>query len=75
MLRLDRGCISITSVHVECVVTKESVCTGTADCTRYSMSQPDTENAKDSLRGRYCSISDATKLINQPFDGDKRKLK
>jgi len=29
----------------------------------------------DPLQGRYCSISDAMKLINQPFDGDKRKLK
>jgi hypothetical protein len=29
----------------------------------------------DSLRGRYCSISDARKLINQPFDGNKRKFK
>jgi len=39
------------------------------------MSQPDTRNATDSLPGRYCSTSDALKLINQPFDGDKRKLK
>ena len=29
----------------------------------------------DSLQGRYCSISDAVKLINQQFYGDKRKLK
>lgn len=29
----------------------------------------------NSAQGRYCSISDAMKLINQPFDGDKRKLK
>ena len=29
----------------------------------------------DSLRSRYFSISDAMKFINQPFDGDKRKLK
>jgi hypothetical protein len=29
----------------------------------------------DSLGGKYCSISDAIKLIKQPFDGDKRKLK
>ena len=29
----------------------------------------------DPLQGRYCSISDAMKLINQPFDDDKRKLK
>ena len=29
----------------------------------------------DSAQGRYCRISDAMKLINQPFDGDKRKLK
>jgi hypothetical protein len=39
------------------------------------MSQPDSENTMDSVQGRYCSISDAMKLINQPFDGDKRKLK
>ena len=29
----------------------------------------------DSGRDRFCSISDAMKLINQPFDGDKKKLK
>jgi len=29
----------------------------------------------DRLQGRYCSISDAMKLINQPFVGEKRKLK
>ena len=29
----------------------------------------------DSLWGRYCSVLDAMKLINQLFDGDKRKLK
>jgi hypothetical protein len=39
------------------------------------MSQPDSGNAMDPLRGRYYSISYAMKLINQPFDGDKRKLK
>jgi hypothetical protein len=27
------------------------------------------------MEGAYCSISEAMKLINQPFDGDKRKLK
>jgi hypothetical protein len=27
------------------------------------------------MEGRYCSISEAMKLINQPFDGDKKKLK
>ena len=50
------------------------MCTGTADCTCYSMSQPDTGNVMESLRGRYCSISDAMKLINQPCEGDKLKL-
>ena len=39
------------------------------------MSQPDSGNAMDPLRSRYCIISDALKLINQPFDGDKQKLK
>jgi len=39
------------------------------------MSQPDSENTMDFLQGRYCSISDAMKLINQQFNGDKRKLK
>jgi hypothetical protein len=29
----------------------------------------------ESLGDRHCSISDAMKLISQPFDGDKRKLK
>jgi hypothetical protein len=38
------------------------------------MSQADS-GAMNSLQGRYCSISNAIKLINQPFDGDKRKLK
>jgi len=51
------------------------VCIGKADCNRDSMSQPDSGSAMDPLRDRYCSISDAMKLINQPFDGDKRKLK
>jgi hypothetical protein len=27
------------------------------------------------MEGGYCSISEAVKLINQPLDGDKRKLK
>jgi hypothetical protein len=27
------------------------------------------------MEGAYCSISEAMMLINQPFDGDKRKLK
>ena len=39
------------------------------------MSHSDSGSAMDSLRSRYFSISDAMKLINQPFDGDKRKLK
>jgi hypothetical protein len=39
------------------------------------MSQPDSGNAMDPLRSRYCSILDALKLINQHFDGDKWKLK
>ena len=51
------------------------MCTGKADCTRDNMGQPNTVNAINSLRGRYCGILDAIKLINQPFDGDKRKLK
>ena len=51
------------------------MCIGKADRDRDSMSQPDSGNAMDSLRSRYCSISDAMKLINQRFDGDKRKLK
>ena len=29
----------------------------------------------DPLQGRYCSISDVMKLLNQPFVGDMRKLK
>jgi hypothetical protein len=29
----------------------------------------------DSVQGRYCRISEAMQLINQPFDRDKRKLK
>jgi len=51
------------------------VCIRYSTCNRNSMSQPDSENAMDSAQGRYCRISDAMKLINQPFDGDKRKLK
>jgi hypothetical protein len=39
------------------------------------MSQPDSGNQTEIMEGRYCSISEAMKLINQPFDGDKRKLK
>jgi hypothetical protein len=39
------------------------------------MNQPDSGNAMNSSQGRYFSISDAMKLINQLFDGDKRKLK
>jgi hypothetical protein len=27
------------------------------------------------MEGGYCSISEAMKLISQPFDGDKKKLK
>ena len=50
------------------------MCRGNADRTGDSMSEPDTGNAMDFLLGRYYSISDAMKLINQPFDGDKRKL-
>jgi hypothetical protein len=39
------------------------------------MSQPDSANAMDPLRRRYCIMSDDMKLIYQPFDEDKRKLK
>ena len=39
------------------------------------MSQPDSGNAMNFSQGRYFSISDAMKLINQHFDVDKRKLK
>lgn len=46
-----------------------------ADCNRDSVSQPDSGNATEPLRGRYCNISDAMRLINQHIDGDKRKLK
>jgi hypothetical protein len=48
---------------------------GKIDCNCDSVSQPDTGNAMESLADRYCSISDAMKLISEPFDGDKRKLK
>ena len=51
------------------------MCIGKADRDCDSMSQPDSGNAMDPMRSRYRSISDAMKLINQPFDGDKRKLK
>jgi hypothetical protein len=37
--------------------------------------QPDTGTVRDPDPGRYCSISDAMKLLHQPFDGDKKKLK
>jgi hypothetical protein len=47
---------------------------GKASRNRDSMSQADSV-IMDPLLGRYCSISNAMKLINQPFDGDKRKLK
>lgn len=39
------------------------------------MSQPDSGDTMNPAQGRFCSIADAMKLINQPFDGDKRKLK
>jgi hypothetical protein len=35
----------------------------------------DSEEMAGSTADQYCSISEAMKLINQPFDGDKRKLK
>jgi len=48
---------------------------GKADSYRDGMSQRDSGNAMNSLQGRYCSISDVMKLINQPFAEDKQKLK
>jgi hypothetical protein len=39
------------------------------------MSQPDSENQSETMEGAYCSILEAMKLINQPFEGDKTKLK
>jgi hypothetical protein len=39
------------------------------------MSQPDSGNRSETMEGAYYSILEAMKLINQPFDGDKRKLK
>jgi hypothetical protein len=39
------------------------------------MSQPDTGNAMETLGDRYCSTSDAVKLISQSFEGDKRNLR
>jgi hypothetical protein len=35
----------------------------------------DTGKAMDSLGCRHCIISDTMKLINQPVNGDKQKLK
>jgi hypothetical protein len=37
------------------------------------MSQPDSGDGSETMEGAYCSFSEAMKLINQPFDGDKRK--
>jgi hypothetical protein len=48
---------------------------GKVDCNCDSMSQPDMGNAMEYSGDKYCSISDTMKLISQPFDGDKRKLK
>jgi uncharacterized UPF0160 family protein len=39
------------------------------------MSQPDSGNRLETMEEGYCSISEAMKLINQPFDGDKRNMK
>jgi hypothetical protein len=39
------------------------------------MSQPDSGEQPEVMEGQYCSISEVIKLINQPFDGDKRTLK
>jgi hypothetical protein len=71
VLRLETGCISSTSVNVDCVVMKESVCIGKAVCTCDHASQLDTGKAMDSLGSRHCIISNTMKFINQPVDGDK----
>jgi hypothetical protein len=39
------------------------------------MSRSDSEEMAGSSVELYCSISEAMKLINVPFDGDRRKLK
>jgi hypothetical protein len=39
------------------------------------MSHTEIENTMGSRSDRYCTIAEATKLINQPFDGDRKKLK
>jgi hypothetical protein len=39
------------------------------------MSQSDSGEMAGNSVEQYCSISEAMKLINTPFDGDRRKLK
>jgi hypothetical protein len=36
------------------------------------MSRPDSGQQPENMEGGYCSISEAMKLINQTFDGDKK---
>jgi hypothetical protein len=39
------------------------------------MSRPESGNQSGDRDDRYCSIAGATKLVSQPFDGDKKKLR
>jgi hypothetical protein len=39
------------------------------------MSQSDSGDRSETMEGAFCSILEAMKLINQPFDGDKKNLK
>jgi hypothetical protein len=39
------------------------------------MSQSDSWKMTEGSVEHYCSISEAMKVINMPFDGDRRKLK
>jgi hypothetical protein len=39
------------------------------------MSHTEIKNTTGSSSERYCTIAEAMKLINQPFDGDRKKLK
>jgi hypothetical protein len=69
------------NVYYLVIITKKKLCSifetkkATAFDSAGDTSLLDTENAMESLGGRYCSLSDTMELICQPFVRNKRKLK
>jgi hypothetical protein len=63
-----RNCGIITAGTINFIYPKKGIC-------HISFTMSQSGNESWDADEAYCSISEAMKLINQPFEGDKKKLK